>query len=164
MLHCFWSGFLSATAFLLGGITTFVKGGTGQISYQWSNGEISSDIVDLSVGTYSLNIYDIEGCSLPIQYFDVSFSTFNACLEIPSGFTPNNDNIHDEWIIYGLDDFNDIQIQVFNRWGQEVFYSNGTKVWDGKFKGEDLPIATYYYVIEINQSEKVFNGTVTIKR
>ena len=32
------------------------------------------------------------------------------------------------------------------------------------FKGEDLPIATYYYVIEINQSEKVINGTVTIKR
>ncbi len=147
-----------------GRITTFVKGGTGQISYQWSNGEISSDIVDLSIGTYSLNIYDSEGCSLPIEYIDIGFSTFNECLEIPTGFTPNNDNIHDEWIIYGLDDFNDIQIQVFNRWGQEVFYSNGTKVWDGKFKGEDLPIATYYYVIEINQSEKVINGSVTIKR
>jgi gliding motility-associated-like protein len=148
-----------------GSITTFVKGGTGQIYYEWSNGQNSSDIFDLPIGTYSLNIYDTEGCSLPIEYFDVGFDNFNACLEIPSGFTPNNDNIHDEWIIYGLDDFNDIQIKVFNRWGQEVFYSNGTeKVWDGKFNGEDLPIATYYYVIEINQSEKVFNGTVTIKR
>lgn len=148
-----------------GAITTFVKGGTGQIFYQWSTGENSAEIFDLSIGNYSLNIYDSEGCSMPIQYFDVGFSTYNACLEIPSGFTPNNDNIHDEWIIYGLDDFNDVTIKVYNRWGQEVFYSNGTeKVWDGKFKGEDLPIATYYYVIEIDQSEKVFNGTVTIKR
>ena len=146
-------------------ITTFIKGGTPPFLYEWSNGEITSDIFDISTGSYSLIIYDAEGCSIPIKYFDVGFDSFNSCVEIPSGFTPNNDNIHDEWVIYGLNDFPDVNVKVFNRWGQQVFNSQGYNVnWDGKFNGEDLPSAAYYYIIELNQSEKVFNGSVTIKR
>jgi len=146
-------------------ITTFIKGGTPPFSYQWSNGQYDSDIFDISSGSYSLIIYDSEGCSTPIKYFDVGFDSFNSCIEIPSGFTPNNDNIHDDWVIYGLNDFPDVDVKVFNRWGQQVFNSQGYNInWDGKFKGEDLPTATYYYIIELNQSEKIFNGSVTIKR
>ena len=40
----------------------------------------------------------------------------------------------------------------------------GRILWDGKSDGIDLPIATYYYIIELGESDKVFNGTVTIKR
>jgi len=146
-------------------ITTFVKGGTPPFLYEWSNGESTSDIFEISTGSYSLIVYDSEGCSIPIKYFDVGFDSFNSCVEIPSGFTPNNDNIHDEWVIYGLNDFPNVNVKVFNRWGQQVFNSQGYSVnWDGKFEGEDLPSAVYYYIIELNQSEKVFNGSVTIKR
>ena len=71
----------------------------------------------------------------------------------------------DEWVIYGLNDFTDVIVKVYNRWGQEVFSSVGyNQPWDGKYNGVDLPTAAYYYVIEINESDKVFNGTVTIKR
>ena len=75
------------------------------------------------------------------------------------------DGIHDEWAIYGLYNFPDVVVDVFNRWGQQVFYSEGYNVpWDGRSNGIELPIATYYYVIELQDSGKVFNGTVTIKR
>ena len=68
-------------------------------------------------------------------------------------------------MIYGLNDFTDVIVKVYNRWGQEVFSSVGyNQPWDGKYNGVDLPTAAYYYVIEINESDKVFNGTVTIKR
>ena len=56
-------------------------------------------------------------------------------------------------------------VKIYNRWGQELFSSSGYPMpWDGKYNGVDLPTATYYYVIELNESDKVFNGTVTIKR
>ena len=148
-----------------GAITTMVIGGTAPYYYQWGTGETSSDIFYLPKGQYSLSVSDSKGCTLPIEYFDVSFDGLNGCVEIPSGFTPNNDNIHDEWVIYGLSDFPDVVVKIYNRWGQEIYSSNGYyKPWDGKFKGVDLPTAAYYYVIELNESDKVFNGTVTIKR
>lgn len=148
-----------------GGITAIVTGGNPPIYYQWGNGETSSDIFNLNAGTYSLYVEDSEGCSLPIEIIELGFDGFNGCIEIPTGFTPNNDNIHDEWVIYGLIDFPDVVVKVYNRWGQEVFSSLGyNKPWDGKYNGVDLPTAAYYYVIELNNSDKVFNGTVTIKR
>lgn len=148
-----------------GAINTFVLGGIPPILYQWGSGEISSDISDISIGNYSLYVEDAMGCSLPIELIEVGFDGYNGCIEIPSGFTPNNDNIHDEWVIYGLYDFPNTIVKVYNRWGQEVFSSNGYNVpWDGKYNGVDLPTATYYYVIELNDSDKVYNGTVTIKR
>jgi gliding motility-associated-like protein len=46
-----------------------------------------------------------------------------------------------------------------------VFESAGYDVpWDGKHNGKDLPIATYYYIVELTDSGKMFNGIVTIKR
>ena len=148
-----------------GAITTMVIGGTAPYYYQWGTGETSSDIFYLSKGQYSLSVSDSKGCTPPIEYFDVSFDGLNGCIEIPSGFTPNNDNIHDEWVIYGLNDFPDVVVKIYNRWGQEIYSSQGYyKPWDGKYNGVDLPTAAYYYVIELNESDKVFNGTVTIKR
>ena len=78
---------------------------------------------------------------------------------------PSCSLLGDEWVIYGLYNFPDVVVHVHNRWGQKVFFSEGYSVpWDGKRNGVDLPIATYYYVIELKDSGKVFNGTVTIKR
>jgi len=148
-----------------GSITTFVTGGTSPITYFWGTGEATSDIYNLAKGTYSLLIEDANGCSLPLEFIEVNFDGYNGCIEIPSGFTPNNDNVHDEWVIYGLSDFPDVLVKVYNRWGQELFSSLGYDIpWDGKHNGVDLPTATYYYLIELNESNKVFNGTVTIKR
>ena len=65
--------------------------------------------------------------------------------------------------------YNDINItvEVYNRWGAQVFSSKGytsEKRWDGTYKGKDVPIGTYYYVIRLNDGSKPITGHVTIVR
>ena len=148
-----------------GEITTIVSGGSLPYQFLWSNGEVTKDLFNLSEGNYNLLITDANNCQLSSEIIDVNFDGFDGCIEIPSAFTPNSDGIHDEWAIYGLFNFPDVKVNVFNRWGQLVFNSTGYDIpWDGKYNGVDLPTSTYYYILEIEEINKVFNGTVTIKK
>jgi gliding motility-associated-like protein len=53
---------------------------------------------------------------------------------------------------------------VFNRWGQKVFETDGGQErWDGRFNGARLPIADYYYTIELFPEALPIRGTVTLK-
>ncbi len=76
----------------------------------------------------------------------------------PTVFTPNDDGANDTFEIYCLGFYPDSKITVFNRWGDQVFteqpYSNN---WDGSYNGGDLPVGTYYYILELNNasSEKI---------
>ncbi|MGB4534872.1 MAG: gliding motility-associated C-terminal domain-containing protein, partial [Tenuifilaceae bacterium] len=85
-------------------------------------------------------------------------------------FTPNDDGINDRWTIPYADLFENLEIKIFNRWGALVWTAKGTeaaKGWDGKSKnGKDLPVGTYYYVINFNvegtSKWKPIKGSVTI--
>jgi gliding motility-associated-like protein len=87
-------------------------------------------------------------------------------------FTPNNDGKNDFWVIPFAEQYPDLEVFIFNRWGQQVFYSNpygGDQfhMWDGTSQknGKELPIGSYYYIIKINDGEQEpITGTVTIIR
>ena len=68
---------------------------------------------------------------------------------VPKAFTPNKDNINDHFnIVYDRENCNLIlfELQIFNRWGQKVFYSNSyDEKWDGSFNCELLPSGVYIY-------------------
>jgi gliding motility-associated-like protein len=73
-------------------------------------------------------------------------------LRIPNAFSPNGDGINDKWVIPYIEDYPNLRMQVFNRYGQPVFTSSGyAKPWDGNGPGgQPLPAGTYYYIIEPN--------------
>jgi gliding motility-associated-like protein len=145
---------------ITGSINTQVNG-FNPISYQWSTGSTNQNLQDVSAGTYNLIVIDGNGCS-ENQNFNLPDGE-GDCLIIPTGFTPNGDNQNDTWQIVGIENFTKNNVQVFNRWGQTVFESQGTIVnWDGKYKDEILPIADYYFVVDLGNGQ-VFNGTVTLK-
>jgi gliding motility-associated-like protein len=82
---------------------------------------------------------------------------------IPNTFTPNNDGTNDKWDIKYLKDYPNCRVQVFNRYGQLVFESQGyNSSWDGTYKGKSLPWGTYYYIIEMSPWRKPITGYVTI--
>lgn len=56
---------------------------------------------------------------------------------IPNAFTPNNDGINDAFQVV-ISDVVYYEINIFNRWGEEVFYSNDPdEAWIGNVKGGD---------------------------
>ena len=83
---------------------------------------------------------------------------------IPGGISPNGDGVNEYWDIQGLEDYPNATVTVFNRWGQQVFYSTSKMfTWDGTSNGQECPTADYYYIIELGDGQK-FNGVVTLKR
>jgi gliding motility-associated-like protein len=88
---------------------------------------------------------------------------------IPSAFTPNGDLSNDFWEIVDIDYVHPKnKVFVYNRWGNLIYESEegdySSNPWDGTMKGEELPVASYYYIIylEGDKSGEVLNGTVSI--
>ena len=86
----------------------------------------------------------------------------------PNLFTPNDDNLNDNFVVPCLANFPGSRICVFNRWGDQVFleedYQND---WNGTFQGngESLPVGTYYYVINVNDgNDTTMTGYIFIQR
>lgn len=114
------------------------------------------------------------------QYFFLQVTDANGCvsidsvlisiipeIDIPDGFTPNGDNMNETWIIGNVEMYPNIVVEIYNRWGELLFRSEGyNEPWDGRFNGDPLPIGTYYYVIDINEPEfqDKISGPLTILR
>ena len=86
-------------------------------------------------------------------------------INIPTAFSPNGDGINDEWEIEGIESYSNVSIQVFNRWGNLVYQSNGSyQNWNGiNSNGGTITNGTYYYVISLNsESDMTFSGDVSV--
>jgi gliding motility-associated-like protein len=95
--------------------------------------------------------FDVQGNIAGCQVYDAIFIQVGPPITIPNTFTPNGDAFNDTWEIGGVNRFDNVQVNVFDRGGQIVFKSVGyTTQWDGTNDGKFLPSATYYYVIELN--------------
>ena len=89
-----------------------------------------------------------------------------ADIEVPTGFSPNGDNINDLFVIDGAGEDNPVKLVVLDRWGFEVYKSDQYKNdWDGRNKnGKELPNDTYYCIIESQLTPKPISGYVVINR
>ena len=90
---------------------------------------------------------------------------------IPNVFSPNGDNINDEFIINTVPyvELFDIQFMMYDRWGNLLFNSSGLPVvWDGIFRGKPLPPGVYTYtfklVNKLSLDTEFFSGDITLIR
>ncbi|MEY4638194.1 MAG: hypothetical protein RLZZ446_713, partial [Bacteroidota bacterium] len=111
--------------------------------------------------TYLLTVTTNKGCS------DTS-SMFIKVLKdppVPNIFSPNGDGIHDTWVIPYLNSYPGCTVEIVNRYGYLIFRSLGYPTpWDGKVNGKDVPVGTYYYVIDPKNGRKKKAGYVDIIR
>ncbi|OYU55086.1 MAG: hypothetical protein CFE25_08975 [Chitinophagaceae bacterium BSSC1] len=136
------------------------------LQYLWTPSlYLSSDTARVPISTplgdvtYKLTLTGIGNCSVTD---DVFIKLLLAPL-VPNAFSPNKDGINDTWKIEYLESYPGATVDVFNRYGQKVFSSNGyTTQWDGTFNGVALPIGTYYYIINPKNGRATIQGSVTI--
>ncbi len=64
---------------------------------------------------------------------------------IPDIFSPNDDGRNDILYVRGIG-FEKMEFSIYNRWGEEVFYSNNiAKGWDGNWRGRPALSGSYFY-------------------
>ena len=118
-------------------------------------------------GAYSVVGYK-GGCTTTKTFFAVQQGSTPgpgpATTKVMNLFTPNGDGYNDVWIINTEDIVFPIKVTVYNRFGRAVYSSdNYQNDWNGFYKGNPVPQATYYYVIE-DTNGNFFRGPVTIVR
>jgi gliding motility-associated-like protein len=98
-----------------------------------------------NIGTYNLQITNIDGC------FDLkTIEVLSTTCFIQQGISPNNDGLNEN---FDLSNFGEnINLEVFNRYGLKVYEQNNySNQWRGQdFNDNLLPDATYYYCIKPN--------------
>jgi gliding motility-associated-like protein len=84
---------------------------------------------------------------------------------IPNIFTPNNDTKNEFFEIKNIEQYPKNTLQIFNRWGKEVFSASPYNNDSEKFDGKDLPDGVYFYVLNLGDGiTEPKSGTVTINR
>lgn len=142
-------------------IISKVAGGVEPYQVVWSTGDTGESIEGLGEGTYSVTITDAVGCNITesriIGTQDV------GCLFIPNTFSPNGDDTNDTWRIRNIQLYPDVQVKVFNKWGNMVFESSGyPDPWDGTYNGKSLEPSTYYYFVDLHNGDPVYQGFLAI--
>ena len=141
-------------------------------SYQWqpATGLDDAYIMNPVATPSETTIYYLAGTSSDgcLETDSVIISVTEKIIPA-SGFTPNSDGTNDFWEIEYADVYPNMTVEIFSRWGKRVFYSKGYNNdtrWDGKYKGKNLPIGTYYFIINLNDGtgKKPITGPVTIIR
>lgn len=119
---------------------------TGADEIRWSTGETSDSItltqVPANIGVTVTN----DGCVYEDAILIDEQTEDCAVVPLPSAFSPNNDGINDGFRLVNPQRISDVEIHIFNRWGQEVYSSNRINFnWDGTLNGEEQPIGVYTY-------------------
>lgn len=114
----------------------------------------------------TLTAFSKNGCENSITQGDLIIKK-NASTFVPNAFSPNGDGINDELVV-GVTNLKKYSIQIYNRLGSQVFFTNNIfENWNGTFKGNQLPVGVYYYIIlgtNISNNNVKYSGSITLLR
>lgn len=132
----------------------------GMTSYTWNGMQGADRYVVDHQETVTLTVKDVNGCEATQQ---IQVNDECPDIKIPNSFTPNGDGKNDTWKITGLEYDLTSFVQVFNRYGQQVYQSKGyANPWDGELNGKRLAAGAYYYIVNAKNGSLKLSGEVTI--
>ena len=146
---------------------------TGGQSYNWLESIVP--ISDITVPnpivkpeettTFVVLITDDNGCEIR-DSVQVVVATDPEDIQTVNLLTPNGDGKNDALEFPGIAKFGANTLRVYNRWGnlvyQKVNYMIDEERFDGTYKGEQLPVGNYYYILSFRTAQ--FRQTLTLVR
>ncbi len=80
-------------------------------------------------------------------------------------FTPDGDGNNDTWVIQNIELFPNATVTIMNRYGNIVFDTQEyLEAWNGQYKGKDVPVGSYFYIIELGEGFETKTGSVSVIR
>jgi gliding motility-associated-like protein len=111
--------------------------------------------------TYTLTVTSDKGCATSDQVF----VKILLAPTIPNIFSPNGDGVHDRWEIAYLESYPGCTVDIYNRYGQLIYHSLGySNPWDGTVSGKQVPVGTYYYIVDPKNGRSKMSGYVDVIR
>ena len=151
-----------------GVIEVSAVGETANLSYQWLGpfgfSSINQEIYNLNEGLYELVVTDGYGCSSYDRYFIEEGSE----LLIPKVITPNGDGKNDVWSIKGIEQWHDVELNIFDQnealvYSQTVYPGSTFTEWNGtNADGNLLKSGDYFFVFISKEKERKEKGIITV--
>jgi gliding motility-associated-like protein len=127
------------------------------------------EIVYIPRGIYTVDVEGTDGCITTMT------TEVKGDVKVYNGVSPNNDGMNDFFKITCLEHFPQNLVRIYNRAGVMVWEQEGYDIFTEKrfegisnrglsILGTELPIGTYFYVIEKNDGSKAKVGYLELKR
>lgn len=146
----------------------FTNNSTDAVTYQWLFGDGNNSTLTSPTHTYTAQgVYTVTliatssfGCTDTVRK-TVTVLPEGSTMFIPNIFTPNGDGFNDIFAPI-FQNYTNIKIQIFNRWGNRIF--EGNDYWK---PSSDMPDGVYTYIITGTNRENRTDtrvGTITLLR
>ncbi|SHH19259.1 gliding motility-associated C-terminal domain-containing protein [Chryseolinea serpens] len=137
------------------------------IKYNYRITEVNGAPEAILSGSRTIYVYVSDGQRVSLTSERVVDIEGQIEIDIPNAFTPNGDNANDTWHVQLLnkDKLDEAIIKVYNKRGLLLYEANGfERDWDAIFRGERLPVDTYFYTIDIKlpYGRQTYKGVVTV--
>ena len=126
--------------------------------YHDGEGKTISNLLENAVigKYYNVEVSDSLGCSSSYQ-FQVPFVE----PEFPPYFYQGDEN----WQVENIENYPNSVLYIYDRFGKLLFKEKGnTDGWSGEYNGKRLPTTDYWYILDIQEIDKQYNGHFTLMR
>lgn len=162
------------TSVSLGSAMSLNGMGVSVISWNWTpntglnNPSIPNpEATPLETTTYVLTGTDVNGCTDKDSLVLTVITDFN--LTVSNMMTPNDDGFNDRFVVMNIENYPNTKVTIVNRDGMVVYKSdNYDNNWGGKIQygtdkyGQPVPDGTYYYFIQMEGTDKIYKGAITV--
>lgn len=168
------------------GSTFFCPGDTveleasGGLSYIWQNGDVAGETTAIVEANPTIDfkyvveitqaycvVEDTVEVYLEPNCDDGTVDSVGVSPRDSYAFSPNYDGKNDVLVLDFLTDDPVNTVNIYNRWGDEVYqtigYNNADNAWDGMYEGKESSPGTYFFVAQTSQNGVVRGWVQLVK-
>ncbi len=134
-------------------------------NYIWSTGETSPTIIVYEEGIYTVTASQGD-CEREATY---NISSCEQYFLLPNAITPSRGDGLNDWFTLpenAARQMRDFKIIIFNRWGEQVFYSTDKNFrWNGEINGKIAVGSVFNYIIhytDLANRPLILRGSITV--